>query len=185
MPKQCIFGLLYQGRIGIMHGNFLRHLLSKNREPAFRTIVIGQTDRNTPGNYLLLYDGVCALCNGLVHFIIRRDSRGNFQFAPLQGETAQQYAVPDREQMNTVVLVVRHSAKQTMFTESDAVLIAVAALGGVWKMYDLLRFSPALCGIGSIVLLLREDTVGSASMSPARFRRRKFGVDSCCNPSDL
>lgn len=40
------------------------------------------------GRHLILYDGVCGLCNGLVRFVLPRDRRGRFRFAPLQGETA-------------------------------------------------------------------------------------------------
>jgi predicted DCC family thiol-disulfide oxidoreductase YuxK len=37
---------------------------------------------------LVLFDGVCNLCNGFVHFVIARDPRGRLQFAPLQSATA-------------------------------------------------------------------------------------------------
>lgn len=35
---------------------------------------------------MLLFDGVCTLCNALVRFVIERDPAGRFQFAPLQSE---------------------------------------------------------------------------------------------------
>ncbi|HEY3227320.1 MAG TPA: DCC1-like thiol-disulfide oxidoreductase family protein, partial [Planctomycetota bacterium] len=38
--------------------------------------------------HLILYDGVCALCNALVRFVLPRDRKDRFRFAPLQGETA-------------------------------------------------------------------------------------------------
>src|SRR5438034_10749732 len=37
---------------------------------------------------LVLFDGVCNLCNGFVQFVIERDPAARFQFAPLQSETA-------------------------------------------------------------------------------------------------
>ena len=37
---------------------------------------------------VVLFDGVCNLCNGSVRFVIERDPRKHFQFAPLQSETA-------------------------------------------------------------------------------------------------
>ncbi len=40
---------------------------------------------------LLFFDGVCNLCNGLVHFIIRRDKRRRFRFASLQSEAGKQF----------------------------------------------------------------------------------------------
>ena len=36
---------------------------------------------------LIIFDGVCNLCNTLVKFIIARDPEGRFQFAPLQSES--------------------------------------------------------------------------------------------------
>lgn len=38
----------------------------------------------------MLFDGVCNLCNGGVRFIVRRDPRGRFRFAPLQSEVARE-----------------------------------------------------------------------------------------------
>lgn len=37
---------------------------------------------------LVLFDGVCNLCNASVNYVLDRDPAGRFQFAPLQGETA-------------------------------------------------------------------------------------------------
>lgn len=37
---------------------------------------------------VLLFDGVCNLCNGAVAFVIRRDPRARFRFAPLQSAAA-------------------------------------------------------------------------------------------------
>jgi hypothetical protein len=38
------------------------------------------------GQDVLLYDGVCALCNGLVQFVLPRDPQGRFRFASLQSD---------------------------------------------------------------------------------------------------
>jgi predicted DCC family thiol-disulfide oxidoreductase YuxK len=40
----------------------------------------------TSGTHLILFDGVCGLCNGLVRFVLPRDRRDRFRFAPLQAE---------------------------------------------------------------------------------------------------
>jgi len=39
---------------------------------------------------VILFDGVCNLCNSAVQFIIRHDPSGKFMFASLQGATGQQ-----------------------------------------------------------------------------------------------
>ena len=43
-----------------------------------------------PQNHIILFDGVCNLCNTSVQFIIKRDKKGIFQFAPLQSDFAGQ-----------------------------------------------------------------------------------------------
>lgn len=41
-------------------------------------------DDPAPGGPVLLFDGVCNLCNGAVRFVVRHDPEGRFRFAPLQ-----------------------------------------------------------------------------------------------------
>ena len=44
-----------------------------------------EAERNTvERRALLLYDGVCALCNGVVQFLMNRDRLDRFRYAPLQ-----------------------------------------------------------------------------------------------------
>jgi predicted DCC family thiol-disulfide oxidoreductase YuxK len=40
-----------------------------------------------PEPAVVLFDGICNLCNGLVRFVIRRDRARRFRFAALQSET--------------------------------------------------------------------------------------------------
>ena len=57
---------------------------------------------------IVLFDGVCNLCDKSVRFIFRHDPSGYFQFAPLQSETAQKLlaeagaSVPD---LNSILLI--------------------------------------------------------------------------------
>ena len=81
--------------------------------------------------YLLFFDGVCNLCNGLVHFIIRRDKRGRFRFASLQSEVGQRF-------LQTHGLAESHLdslvywRKGKMLTRSSAALNVASDLGGPW-----------------------------------------------------
>jgi len=43
---------------------------------------------SSSGGAIVLFDGVCNLCNGAVQFILARDPGARFQFAALQSETA-------------------------------------------------------------------------------------------------
>jgi predicted DCC family thiol-disulfide oxidoreductase YuxK len=81
---------------------------------------------------ILLFDGVCNLCNQSVQFIINRDKAGLFQFAALQSDVGialmQKYQLPT--DLDTVVLVLGNKA----YTRSDAALQVLRHLGMPWSL---------------------------------------------------
>lgn len=82
---------------------------------------------------ILLFDGLCVLCNGLVQFLIKRDPEGKFRFASLQSEAGQELLQQfqlSTDEINTVVLICQKNA----FTHSDAALMASRILGGPWSL---------------------------------------------------
>jgi len=85
-------------------------------------------------NPILLFDGVCNLCNGFVQFMIRIDPNGIFQFASLQSETGQklltQHNLPLKE-LKSVVLIHNNKA----YTRSDVPLEAARILGSFWQLF--------------------------------------------------
>ena len=121
---------------------------------------------------LVFYDGVCALCNGAVTFLVKRDRAGIFRFAPLQGELAAQvlpkYAIDPRDLDSIVVLEDWDGAGERVLTRSIAVLAAVESLGGLWGM---------LARIGRLMPVTFSDAVYRAV---ARTRYRAFGKYEVC-----
>jgi predicted DCC family thiol-disulfide oxidoreductase YuxK len=96
----------------------------------------------TSANPILLYDGVCGLCNRLVQFVLKRDASGIFRFAALQSNYAAkilQVHHLDPQDLNTVYVV----DGEQLFTSSDAVIFVLRRLGGLWKvMASALRIFP-------------------------------------------
>jgi predicted DCC family thiol-disulfide oxidoreductase YuxK len=90
---------------------------------------------------LLLFDGVCNLCNGVVQSVIRHDRAGRFRFAALQSEAGQavlqQLGLPT-EQFDSFVYVT----EGRLFTESTAALRVARDLGGVWQLLYALIIVP-------------------------------------------
>jgi predicted DCC family thiol-disulfide oxidoreductase YuxK len=82
---------------------------------------------------VILFDGVCNLCNGLVQFVIARDPHAQFRFASLQSTAAAvllqplggQAALPD-----SVVLV----DGDRVYTQSTAALRVARRLGLPWSL---------------------------------------------------
>ncbi|NVO32747.1 thiol-disulfide oxidoreductase DCC family protein [Hymenobacter lapidiphilus] len=81
---------------------------------------------------VILFDGVCNLCNGFVQFIIRHDAAGQFRFAALQSAAGQEllraHQLPAPSEPDSVVLLADGQA----YTHSAAALGIVARLGGRW-----------------------------------------------------
>lgn len=101
---------------------------------------------DTP-NPIILYDGVCALCNHLVRFVLKRDSRDHFRFASLQSDFAVNIlqhhgAVP--QTLDTFYIVLDHGQpEERLAARSDAALAVLREIGGVWKaLGGLLRLLP-------------------------------------------
>jgi|SRR5271169_2232189 len=86
---------------------------------------------------ILLYDGVCGLCNRLVQFILRRDRNAIFQFASLQSPFAARILARhgvNSADLDTVHVVVSHEqADESLLSRSDAVRYILRQLGGLWR----------------------------------------------------
>lgn len=57
---------------------------------------------------IILFDGVCNLCNGAINFIIKHDPKGIFKFASLQGETGEKLLAQhniDPQETDSIVLI--------------------------------------------------------------------------------
>ena len=98
------------------------------------------------GRHLLLFDGVCALCNGIVQFVLARDRRRVFDFAPLQGPTARQLLGrfgADPTELDTLYIVRTYrSAAPSPLTRAQAALFLLQELGWPWKAGTILRILP-------------------------------------------
>jgi predicted DCC family thiol-disulfide oxidoreductase YuxK len=123
---------------------------------------------------LVLYDGVCGLCNRLVRFLLRVDRRAVLCFAPLQGPTAARLA--ERHgfalDVKTMVYVRQFGLKhERAHLRSDGVLRVLGDLGGLWWLVSLLRVVPRF---------LRDPVYEWVATN----RYRWFGkYDSCPLPS--
>jgi predicted DCC family thiol-disulfide oxidoreductase YuxK len=93
------------------------------------------------GGPILLFDGVCNLCNASVQWVIRHDPEGIFRFASLQSESGKrllkQCGLPP-DSLNTVVLVEGSTAR----TRSDAPLRIFEILGRRWVWLSVFRWVP-------------------------------------------
>jgi predicted DCC family thiol-disulfide oxidoreductase YuxK len=89
--------------------------------------------QNNLNDKIILFDGVCNLCNGVVQFIIKNDDKGKFKFASLQSDFGQQILSKNNlptSDFNSFVFL----ENDKIFMKSTAALKVLKGLGGKWKM---------------------------------------------------
>jgi predicted DCC family thiol-disulfide oxidoreductase YuxK len=102
---------------------------------------------STVGKAVVFYDGVCAMCNGAVRFILERDPKAQFYFTPLQSELAKEALRrhgQTADELDTMYLIANYrQPDEQLFSRSAAVLEAMRRLGGFWQVVSWLSFLPA------------------------------------------
>ena len=120
---------------------------------------------------VILFDGVCNLCNGAVRFVLRRERLRRFAFAPLQSAAA-------------TALLARHASSGAL--PDSIVLVDAAGLhtrsSAALRIARQLRFPWMLLAAGLVVPRPIRDAVYDVI---ARRRYRWFGRQQACMvPSD-
>lgn len=119
------------------------------------------------GHAVVLFDGVCNVCNDAVKFILARDPAGHFCFASLQSDVAKQLLTPfglAEMPIETMVLIEGSRA----YVRSSAVLRVARRLGRGWALLSL---------IGRLVPRPLRDAVYAFLV---RHRYRWFGQSEQC-----
>ena len=119
--------------------------------------------------YIVLFDGVCNLCNGAVQFIIKRDTHNKFLFASLQSAFAKEHlqkAGYTISEPNSIVLVKGDQLLQ----RSNAVLEILRQMKGLW---------PLLYAFKIIPVFLRDPVYNFIARNRYKFFGKK---DSCMVP---
>lgn len=127
-----------------------------------------------PGRHLILYDGVCGLCNRLTAFTLPRDPAGVFHFAPLQSEFSRSMLLHfgrDPDILDTFYVVSDYQTNAPrLWSKARAGLFVARQLGGIWKLAAIFGAFP------DFVLDRVYDLI-------ARHRYRIFGrYDTCLVP---
>ena len=134
-----------------------------------------EAERNAiDGRALLLYDGVCALCNGVVRFLMKQDRLDRFRYAPLQSNLGREvlarfdiHTFPDGVMLLTEAL----TPAERLYQRSDAVTASLQRLSARWRL------------VGKTLALLPRPLREWGYRVVARFRYRLFGrYDTCPVP---
>ena len=90
---------------------------------------------------IILFDGVCNLCNGAVNFVIKRDPGNVFKFTPLQekqGVLLLKKLAIDAQELDSIVLV----ENKKVYTKSSAALRIARKMSNLWPLFFVLLIIP-------------------------------------------
>ena len=97
---------------------------------------------------VILYDGVCGLCNRLVQFVLKRDRKDHFRFAALQSTFAR--AILERHGLNPDALDTFHvvfdygASTERVLARDEGLVAVLEGLGGAWRVLaSLFRVFPS------------------------------------------
>ena len=128
------------------------------------------TNKEKRLEHLILFDGVCNLCNRTVQFIIKNDPEARFRFVTLQNYQEYSFidAVPSVNNQTESVVYIRDGQ---IYYASAAVLEIAKELGWPWKVLYVFKIIPL-----SIRDFMYEQI--------AKYRYRLFGKrNDCMMPS--
>jgi predicted DCC family thiol-disulfide oxidoreductase YuxK len=91
---------------------------------------------------IILFDGVCNLCNSSIDFILKRDVKDNFRFAALQEKEGQEVLSKFNVSSNYLDSLVLIEGDKLYFRSTAAIRIA-KNLNGIWPMVYFLILIPA------------------------------------------
>ncbi|MEM9074620.1 MAG: DCC1-like thiol-disulfide oxidoreductase family protein [Myxococcota bacterium] len=125
------------------------------------------------GKRLVLYDGVCGLCDKSVQWLLENDPEGRLRFAPLQGDTAAEVLArhPEVGDIDSIIYVEGTGDDEKVYWRSQAIFRLARHLQTGWRRLAIFRFVPAfLTDLGYRLI--------------AKLRYRIWGkLDSCRIPT--
>lgn len=92
-------------------------------------------------NPILLFDGVCNVCNASVNFVLRNDKTQSILFASLQSEKGKYFCKKyslNADELSTVVLIYANKA----YTKSSAILYTLKIMGFPWNLLAVFLIVP-------------------------------------------
>ena len=120
---------------------------------------------------IILFDGLCNLCDATVQFIIKRDTKDVFRFVSLQSDLGRELLQKLPIEFQLIDSVILYESEKVFFYKSQAVFEIVKSIGGIY--YCLLIFK-----------LLPNAITNSVYDFIAKNRYRWWGKkESCLVPS--
>lgn len=86
------------------------------------------------GHAIIIFDGVCNFCNGVVNFILERDKNDHFRFAANQSEAGKKLLMENNIPLETEISTVFLYKNGKLYQKSAAALQIAKQLPFAWNM---------------------------------------------------
>jgi predicted DCC family thiol-disulfide oxidoreductase YuxK len=86
-----------------------------------------------PTEPVIVFDGVCVLCNGWVRFLLKRKAADKYRFAAMQGAAGRSLLERNGLDPDDPVSMLLVDG-EAVSSDSDAILSIVTGLGGAWRL---------------------------------------------------
>lgn len=94
--------------------------------------------------HLILFDGVCNLCNSSVQYIINHDKKNLFLFAPLQSNIGKQIIDLHKIDCSNIDSIILYHSSQRVYFKSTAVLKIAYLLSFPNNMFSIFLIVPVV-----------------------------------------
>jgi predicted DCC family thiol-disulfide oxidoreductase YuxK len=125
------------------------------------------------GQHLILFDGICGLCNGFVQTLLKYDRRRDFNFASLQSTEGNKqlarFGAHPRHTNSFFVIANYESSQSVLLDKSGAAFFILKTLGWPWKA-------------AGLAMVLPSSWLDRAYDIVAQNRYRIFGKREYCVP---
>lgn len=117
---------------------------------------------------IILFDGVCNLCNTMVNFVIERDKKDDFRFVALQSETGISILKKIGLYDKNIDSIVLYEPGVAYFYKATAALEIAKSLGGIYSI------------LGYVLNILPDSILNFGYDSIAKNRYKWFGKEDAC-----
>src|SRR5436190_18548885 len=93
--------------------------------------------------HLVFYDGACGFCDHVVQWLLKRDHKQIYCFAPLQGQTADTLLKGIPRDDSLVLIENYQTSDQQIFLFGKAAFRILWLLGGLWALLGWINFLPS------------------------------------------
>ena len=122
----------------------------------------------TSGKKIILFDGVCNLCNTMVNFVIERDTKDAFRFVALQSETGKAILKKIGLFDKNIDSIVLYEPGVAYFYKANAALEIAKSLGGIYSV------------LGYVLNIFPDSILNFGYDFIAKNRYKWFGKQDAC-----